>query len=245
MSPAITRRAALIAALGAGLAALAPSASAEPQRELLDAAFERQAAGDRAGAQNALDRLPAAEARRAAAVMSNVDQALTFPLTDQVPGGIAPGSAIVVLGFGLLDDGGVRPILVERLRKGLAVAQKYPAMPVVLSGGAPRAGRTEAAAMRDWLVANGLPAARIHLEDRSGSTATNATNTAALMRGRGMGTAAVLVSSANHLRRSVADFLCAGITLRAVVASDAAVQGPPDGVELRAVYADARTVAGV
>lgn len=248
------RRSSLAALTVAAAITLAPTTSAalaEPAppavavTTLTNTAFDRQASGDTAGAQAALDQLPVGTAQRVTAVMNDVNQALNFPLTDQVPAGIAPGSVIVILGFGLQPDGGMRPILVERLRKGLAVAQAYPAMPVVVSGGAPRAGRTEAAAMRDWLIGNGLPPARIHLEDRSVSTVTNATNTAALIRGKGMGPGAVLVSSANHLRRSVADFLSAGITLQAVVASDASTQSAPDPAEVRAIFSDARSVAGV
>lgn len=229
-----------------GVALAEPAAAPTSEAALVNTAFDRQLAGDTAGAQSALDALPAGKARKVSAVMTDVEQALDFPLTDQVPVGIAPGSVIVILGFGLQPDGAMRPILVERLRKGLAVAQAYPAMPVVVSGGAPRAGRTEAAAMRDWLTTNGLPATRIHLEDRSVSTVTNATNTAGLIRGAGMGPGAVLVTSSNHLRRSVADFLTAGVTLHAVVASDAAAQSArPGPEELRAITADARSVAGI
>lgn len=212
------RRGLLAAFLSAALLlGAAPGAHAEPSvAALTDHAFALQAAGDSSGAQDTVDRLPAEHARRTAAVMGDVAQALSFPLTDHVPSGIAPDSVIVVLGFGLLDDGGLRPILVERLHKGLAVAHAYPQMPVVVSGGNPRGGRTEADAMAAWLVEHGLPAERIHREPTSVSTATNALRTAELIRAGGMGSGAVLVTSSNHLRRSVANFLTAGITLQAV-----------------------------
>lgn len=225
---------------------IAPGAHAEPSvAALTDNAFALQAAGDSVGAQAAVDKLPAEHARRAAAVMGDVAQALSFPLTDRVPTGIAPDSVIVVLGFGLLDDGGLRPILVERLYKGLAVADAYPQMPVIVSGGNPRAGRTEADAMATWLIEHGLPAERIHRESTSVSTATNALRTAELITAGAMGSGAVLVTSSNHLRRSVANFLTAGVTLHAVLAADGAAHGPPSDVELAAIYADARSVAGI
>lgn len=240
---AVTLTAASVAAavLAAGPASAAPSAAS-----LTNTAFERQAAGDTAGAQVAINQLPTDRAQKVVAVMANVNKALTFPLTDQVPAGIAPGSAIVILGYGLEDNGGLRPVLVERLTKGLAVAQAYPALPVVVTGGNPKAGKTEADAMKEWLLSSGLPATRIYTESRAGSTQGNAINTAVLMRQNGFGNGAVLVTSADHTRRSVADFLVAGVTLQAVVASDAKIQsGPMSASGVAAVYRDARGVAGI
>lgn len=228
------------------VAVAAPAAAETSVSALTDAAFAHQIAGDSAAAQAAVDQLPVARAREVAAVMADVDQALNFPVTDQVPVGIAPDSVIVILGFGLLDDGGLRPILTQRLRKGLDVAAVYPQMPVLVTGGNPRGGRTEAAAMRDWLVENGLPVERIHLEADSMSTVGNALNSAALIRSRGLGSGAVLVTSSDHLRRGVADFLTAGIPLWAVLASDGADHsGPIPPPEIAAIYADARAVAGI
>ncbi|MFX5922296.1 YdcF family protein, partial [Acinetobacter baumannii] len=77
-----------------------------------------------------------------------------------------PDTAIVVLGYGLLPDGAMRPELVERLRAGYAQALLAPASPIIVTGGNPRNGTTEAAAMADWLVARGIPPARVHRDDR-------------------------------------------------------------------------------
>ncbi len=66
------------------------------------------------------------------------------------------------------------------------------------------------------------------------------------MQQNGFGNGAVLVTSADHTRRSVADFLVAGITLQAVVASDAKIQsGPMSASGVAAVYRDARGVAKI
>ena len=237
----------LAAAAVAAASVAAPAAAAETSvSALTDAAFAHQIAGDSVAAQAAVDQLPVAHAREVAAVMSDVDQALNFPVTDQVPAGIAPDSVIVILGYGLLDDGGLRPPLTQRLYKGIDVASAYPQMPVLVTGGNPRGGRTEAAAMRDWLVDHGLSAERIHLEADSMSTVGNALNSAALIRSRGLGSGAVLVTSSDHLRRGVADFLTAGIPLWAVLASDGADHnGPIAPAEIAAIYADARAVAGI
>lgn len=227
--------------MGAGAAGAAPSAAA-----LTDRAFASQAQGDVAGAQAAINEMPVAQAQKVVAVMTNVNQALTFPLTDQVPSGVASGTTVVILGFGLEDNGGLRPILVQRLEKGLAVARAYPAFPIVVTGGAPKAGKTEAAAMREWLLAQGVSGTRIFTEDSAGSTQANAINTAELMRQNNMTGGAVLVTSSNHTRRSVADFLVAGVPLQAVVASDAKVQSAPMSTSgVKYVYRDARGVAGI
>lgn len=240
------------AAAAAAVAALTMAATAvsEPPRPgpspaaLTDTAFVSMVAGDRRGAQAAIDALPHDRAAQVVAVVANVDAALAFPLTDQVPRGIIPGVAVVILGFGLESDGSLRPGLIDRLRQGLAVAQAYPDLPVVVSGGNPRGGHTEAAAMRDWMVGAGIAPQRILVEGSSTSTATNALNTAALLRSSGITAGAVLVTSPDHLRRAVADFLAAGVTLQAVLASPGAdvVPGP---VETAAIYADARRVAGI
>lgn len=234
---------AAIATATSGTAGAAPSTSTA---SLTNQAIDRQAAGDTAGAQAAVNQMPLDQAQKVVALMTNVNKALTFPLTDQVPGGVAPGTVIVILGYGLEDNGGLRPVLVERLTKGLAVAQAYPAFPIVVTGGAPKAGKTEAAAMKEWLLAQGVSGTRIYTEDRAGSTQGNAINSAALMRQNGFGNGAVLVTSADHTRRSVADFLVAGITLQAVVASDAKIQSAPMSASgVAAVYRDARGVAGI
>ncbi|MDF0529251.1 YdcF family protein [Tsukamurella sp. 8F] len=247
----ITRLALANRALGAvlvsgvvGVLVANPVAAAPSASSLTNQAFERQAAGDTAGAQAVINQMPVDEQQKVVALMSNVNKALTFPLTDQVPSGVAAGSTIVILGYGLENNGAMRPILTERLTKGLALAQAYPSFPVIVTGGNPKAGKTEAAAMREWLVTQGVPATRIYTEDRAGSTQANAINSAALMRQNGFGNGAVLVTSADHTRRSVADFLCAGVTLQAVVASDAKIQSAPMSASgVAAVYRDARGVA--
>ncbi len=82
--------------------------------------------------------------------------------------------AIVVLGYGLTDKGLMRPILYPRVLTGLAVAQMFPQSPVIVTGGNPRNGRTEAGEMRKTLRVLGLPDDRIIVEDRANSTVQNA-----------------------------------------------------------------------
>ncbi|WP_343930252.1 hypothetical protein, partial [Tsukamurella strandjordii] len=97
---ALTVAVAASAALAVGPAAAAPAVSASTS-SLTDDAIAKQAAGDTAGAQAAINQMPVDHAQKVVALMTNVNKALTFPLTDQVPGSVAAGSAIVILGFGL------------------------------------------------------------------------------------------------------------------------------------------------
>lgn len=115
------------------------------------------------------------------------------------------GTNIVVLGAGLLPDGSMRPLLVSRLDAALQVARRYPLSPIIVSGGAPRNGITEAGAMRAWLIANGIPPFRITVEDTSGSTVENARNTNGILTRNGA-TSAVVVTSPDHLQRAMVDF---------------------------------------
>ncbi|MGI5218645.1 YdcF family protein [Nocardia sp. CA-290969] len=121
-----------------------------------------------------------------------------------------PGTAIVILGYGLLPDGSMRPELVDRLRAGYLQALLAPQSPVIVTGGNPRNGVTESAAMADWLIRNGLPAHRIHQEPGATTTVQNAERSAPLIHALGARDA-VVVTSENHIGRAVESFTAAGI----------------------------------
>ena len=111
----------------------------------------------------------------------------------------------VVLGAGLFPDGTMRPVLISRLQAALQVARRYPLSPIIVSGGVPKNGITEAGAMRAWLIANGIPWFRITEENTSRSTVENARNTNGILAGRGA-TSVVVVTSPDHLQRAMVDF---------------------------------------
>jgi uncharacterized SAM-binding protein YcdF (DUF218 family) len=119
------------------------------------------------------------------------------------------GSAIVVLGYGLRPNGTMAPELVKRLEAGLNEAQMSPQTPIFVTGGVPKKGITEAAAMKKWLVSKGIEESRITTEDKSTSTVSNAQNTTELLRARGI-SQIVLITSPNHIRRGAANFAGAG-----------------------------------
>ena len=112
---------------------------------------------------------------------------------------------IVILGAGLYPDGGIQPVLEERLRTGLRLAREYPTARIIVTGGMPQNGRTEARAMGDWLRGAGIPGFRITEEGLSASTVQNAQYTDRIFRDRGT-TGAVVVTNDFHLKRAVLNF---------------------------------------
>ncbi len=84
---------------------------------------------------------------------------------------------LVALGFQLNPDGTIRDELVERLKVLLAASKKYPQAVIVCTGGGTAADdptATEAGKMAEWLREQGVDPSRVHVEDRSVTTAQNA-----------------------------------------------------------------------
>ena len=94
-----------------------------------------------------------------------------------------------------------------RLDAALQLARGFPTTGIITTGGVTnrRAGRSEAAAMKDWLVRHGVAPQRIATENRSGSTVQNARNVAPMLRAGGA-TGVVVVTSNDHLRRAMVNF---------------------------------------
>lgn len=116
--------------------------------------------------------------------------------------------AFVVLGSALKSDGTIPATYLRRLKLAHAAALANPRSRVIISGGKPRAGKTEAAAGRSWLTAHGIPSSRILTEESSTSTVGNARGVVPLLV-RHKVTRYTLVSDASHLRRASINFLAA------------------------------------
>lgn len=200
-------------------------------------------AGDTAAVGDALARLGGIDAGMAAGT-NHVLHAVTAAaatLPNPLPALVGPQTGIVVLGYGLLPDGALRPELENRLTAAWLQAVAAPFSPVIVTGGNPQNGISEAEAMRRWLVARGLPGDRIHVEDRAGSTVQNALFSTRLLRDLGA-TSAVVVTSPNHIRRAVADFIVAGTTVVGAMTSleQLVSQLPPPARQAqRGIYLDA------
>jgi uncharacterized SAM-binding protein YcdF (DUF218 family) len=124
--------------------------------------------------------------------------------------------AIVILGYGLTPAGTMRPILYTRLLTGLAVAQMFPQSPIIVTGGNPTNGVTEAAAMAGTLQLLGFPRDRILVEDRANSTVQNARFSVPLAKKAGT-TGIILVTSSTHQGRADQNFADAGGNVLATV----------------------------
>ncbi|MEV6363363.1 YdcF family protein [Nocardia asteroides] len=138
-----------------------------------------------------------------------------------LPETYGPETAIVVLGFGLLPDGTMRAELGNRLHAALIQAFMSPSSPVIVTGGNPRNGVTEAQVMADWLTTRGVARQRVFTETQAGSTVQNAFFSAKLMEVLGVHKA-VLITSADHMRRALDNFVAAGIPVVATMTPDVA-----------------------
>jgi uncharacterized SAM-binding protein YcdF (DUF218 family) len=124
--------------------------------------------------------------------------------------------AIVILGYGLKPDGTMREILRRRVLTGLIVAQFFPQSPIIVTGGNPQNGKTEAGQMRNMLQLLGFPANRIIVEDRANSTVQNARFSVPLAK-QADTSGIILVTSTTHQGRADGDFADAGGNLLATV----------------------------
>jgi tetratricopeptide (TPR) repeat protein len=113
--------------------------------------------------------------------------------------------AIVILGYALADDGSMRQPLIERLKTGLDIAKQYPNSKIIVTGGIPKQGITEADAMSEWLISQGIEKDRIILENKATDTVENALFSTEILEKEGLKDV-TLVTSASHMRRALTVF---------------------------------------
>jgi uncharacterized SAM-binding protein YcdF (DUF218 family) len=114
---------------------------------------------------------------------------------------------IVVLGSGLIGGSRVSPLLAGRLDRGRAAfddqrAEGGEAMLLMSGGQGPDEDLPEARAMADYLIAAGVPAGRILLEDQSRTTQENLRFSKTLMRERRTDYRALVVTNNFHVMRA-------------------------------------------
>ena len=124
--------------------------------------------------------------------------------------------AIVILGYGLNPDGSPRWNLHTRVLAGLAVAQFFPQSPIIVTGGNPKNGNTEAGEMRKMLALMGFPGDRIIMEDKANSTVQNARFSVPLAKKAGT-SGIIVVTSSTHQGRADTNFADAGGNVLATV----------------------------
>ena len=80
---------------------------------------------------------------------------------------------IVIFGAAVRPDGRASPALLRRIGYGRAAAELHPHAPILCSGGAVRAGPTEASLMAQALAESGAAEARLILDEASLDTLQN------------------------------------------------------------------------
>ena len=141
----------------------------------------------------------------------------------------------IVLGSRVFASGRPSPGLRARLDRALELYRTGRVGAVIVSGGLGAEGHDEAAVMKRYLVARGVPAAAI-LQDSAGvTTAATARNSAVLMRAHGWKTATA-VTQYYHIARTTLALRKAGITVNAT--EHARI------FELRDLYSIPREVVG-
>lgn len=86
---------------------------------------------------------------------------------------MSPPPLIVIFGAAVRRDGRPSSALLRRIAHGLDAARTHPDSPVLCSGGALRAGPTEASIMAQVLADRGVAKARLILDERSLNTLDN------------------------------------------------------------------------
>ena len=138
----------------------------------------------------------------------------SLPLPDAFADDLA--AAVREVALNRYPDGTMREILRRRVLTGLIAAQFFPQSPIIVTGGNPQNGRTEAGQMRNMLMLLGFPANRILLEDKANSTVQNARFSVPLAKKAGT-SGIILVTSSTHQGRADSDFANAGGNLLATV----------------------------
>lgn len=160
------------------------------------------------------------------------------------------GMAVVVLGYVLNPDGSMHDILRRRLEKALEAAAIHPRAIVIVSGGVPKRGKTEAVVMRRWLTANGVARERIVEEGYARDVVENllfSRQILDLLRLRRV----VAVTSAIDVRRTAAGLdilrrmMGSAWSVSGVAASDTPPSRPDGGAERVKLYRDSLRLYGM
>ncbi len=154
----------------------------------------------------------------AGALISRLEQGLAIPFRPQ-------GDVIVLLGGGVIDkvpdltgSGAPSDGMMTRMVTAIRL-QRQLDVPILVSGGVVYAGRSaESPVVRRFLLDLGVPARQILVEDKSRDTVENARFCKVLLQQHHF-RQPLLVTSAFHMRRSLAAFRREGIAVTAVPAS--------------------------
>lgn len=135
-----------------------------------------------------------------------IDEIEKTQLNSEVPEDISKNKHVIItLGYALSDEGEMQETLLERLKVTLKTAEKYPDSKIIVTGGVPKKGNTEAELMYDWLVEKGVDKKRIVKEALATDTVENALFSMDIVREEGLQDV-TLITSASHMRRALMTF---------------------------------------
>lgn len=129
-------------------------------------------------------------------------------------------SCFVIFGARLRPDGSPGPALERRVAGALAAAAGDGNAQFLITGAQPRAGRTEAAVMRDLLRKAGIAEQRILVEDAAHNTRSSAIYCAAMLRARPILSPVLVCSDRFHQARCVLLLRACGVMARAAPMPD-------------------------
>ena len=156
-------------------------------------------------------------------------------VADGLTDDIRHSDVAVVLGSRVNPDGRPSPRLAARLGRALELYEGGWAPRIIVSGGTGVEGVPEGTAMMRWLVARGVPASAVIIDNQGVDTKATARNTAALMAAHDFDSA-IVVSQYFHISRTRLAFHKAGLP---DVGS-----AHPDYFEWRDLYSIAREIPG-
>jgi len=152
------------------------------------------------------------------AVAALVPGAMVYVAFDGTRDEAAPADAALVLGLALDDAGRPRPGLVLRMDRAADLWRRGLVPVLVLSGGAPKAGRTEARVMKELAMARGVPSAALLLDESARSTVENFACSLPILRSTGA-RQVLVVTEPWHMPRAMRLARRHGIDARAAPAA--------------------------
>ena len=135
-----------------------------------------------------------------------VEEMKDLKFETEIPDSLSDDNHVfIVLGYALSDEGKMEAPLEERLKVAKKAAKAYPDSKIIVTGGVPKQGITEADVMFDWLVENGIDEERIIKENMATDTIENALFSMDIVDREGLEDV-TLITSATHMRRSLTLF---------------------------------------
>lgn len=115
----------------------------------------------------------------------------------------------VLLGYALNEDGEMEDTLIKRLEYAQKLLDKNPSSKIIVTGGVPQEGNTEAKVMNKWLIDHGVDEDRIIQEDKATDTIENALFSLRKASKLDFSDNITIISSASHVRRAEVLFTAA------------------------------------